>query len=70
LLYKIRVFARRDKRFLLLFAVAYATWLFAFSIHRYAVVLELLSAPLIVLLLSRLLRALQYEPPRGDRLPR
>jgi hypothetical protein len=52
-----RVFARRDKQSLLLFAVAHATWLFAFSIHRYAVVLELLSAPLIVLLLSRLLRA-------------
>ena len=70
LLYKIRVFARRDKQFLLFFAVAYGIWLFAFSIHRYAVVLELLSAPLIVLLLSRLLRALQYESPRTDRLPR
>jgi hypothetical protein len=70
LLYKIRVFARRDKQFLLFFAVAYGTWLFTFSIHRYAVVLELLSAPLIVLLLSRLLRALQYESPRTDRLPR
>src|SRR5229473_3874010 len=70
LLYKIRVFARRDKQFLLFFAVAYATWLFAFSIRRYAVVLELLAAPLIVLLLSRLLRALQYEAPRVDRLRR
>lgn len=70
LLCKIRVFARRDKQFLLFFAVAYGTWLFAFSIHRYAVVLELLSAPLIVLLLSRLLRALQYESPTMDRLPR
>jgi hypothetical protein len=33
------------------------------------VVLELLSAPLIVLLLSRLLRALQHEAPTTDRLP-
>jgi hypothetical protein len=70
LLGKIRVFARRDKQFLLFFAVAYGTWLFAFSIHRYAVVLELLCAPLIVLLLSRLLLAFQHETPRTDRLPR
>ena len=64
LLYKIRVFARRDQQFLLFFAVAYAMWLLAFSIHRYAIVLELLSAPLIVLLLSRLLRVLQLESAR------
>ena len=70
LLGKIRVFARRDKQFLLFFAVAYGTWLFTFSIHRYAVVLELLCAPLIVLLLSRLLLAFQHETPRTDRLPR
>jgi hypothetical protein len=70
LLYQIRVFARRDKQFLLFFSVAYGMWLFAFSIHRYAVVLELLSAPLIVLLLSRLLRALQHESLRVHRLPR
>jgi hypothetical protein len=61
LLYRIRVFARRDNQFLLFFAIACATWLFAFSIHRYAVVLELLSAPLIVLVLSRLLRALHMN---------
>jgi Glycosyltransferase family 87 len=60
LLYKIRVFTRRDWQFLLFFSVAYATWLFAFSIHRYAVALELLAAPLIVLLLCRFLRALQH----------
>jgi hypothetical protein len=62
LFYNMRVFARRDKQFLLFFAVAYAMWLLAFSIHRYAIVLELVSAPLIVLLLSRLLRVLQAKP--------
>jgi Glycosyltransferase family 87 len=66
---KIQVFARRDKQFLLFFSVAYAMWLFAFSIHRYAIVLELLSAPLIVLLLCRLLRAFQDQSSRVHRLP-
>jgi glycosyl transferase family 87 len=47
----------RDKQFLLLFWVSYALWLQMFSIHRYAVVLELLTAPLIVLLLCRLIEA-------------
>lgn len=53
LLCKVRVFTRGDKQFLLFFAVTYGIWLFAFSIHRYAIALELLSAPLIVLLLAR-----------------
>ncbi len=55
-----RVFTLRDKQFLLFFLVAYAMWLLAFSIHRYAVALELLAAPLIVVLLSRLLRVLPF----------
>jgi hypothetical protein len=39
------------------FIVSYAAWLDLFSIHRYAIVLELLCGPLIVLLLSRILSA-------------
>jgi hypothetical protein len=61
LFYNTRVFTRRDKQFLLFFSVAYGMWLFAFSIHRYAIALELLSAPLIVLLLARLLRVLAHK---------
>jgi len=55
-----RVFTLRDKQFLLFFAVAYGMWLSAFSIHRYAIALELLAAPLIVLLACRLLRVLPF----------
>jgi len=47
------IFTRRDTQFLLFFAVSYATWLAVFSIQRYAIVLELLCAPLIVLLIHR-----------------
>lgn len=47
------IFTRRDVQFMLFFAVSYAAWLAVFSIHRYAIVLELLCAPLIVLLISR-----------------
>ena len=60
---KMRLFRRRDKQLLLFFAIAYGLWLFTISIHRYSVVLELLAAPLIVLLLARLLRALQRRAP-------
>src|SRR6185295_15458455 len=49
------IFTRRDTQFLLFFVVSYATWLAVFSIQRYAVVLELLCAPLIVLLIHRCL---------------
>ena len=49
------MFTRRDIQFLLLFGVSYAAWLGVFSIQRYAVVLELLCAPLIVLLLVRVI---------------
>jgi hypothetical protein len=68
LFYRIRVFTRRDMQFLLFFSVAYGMWLFAFSIHRYAVALELLAAPMIVLLLCRFLHALQRKPSKVHRL--
>lgn len=48
------IFTRRDIQFVVLFAVSYLAWLGLFSIQRYAVVLELLCGPLIVLLLVRL----------------
>jgi hypothetical protein len=67
LLYKVRAFSRRDKQFLLFFAVAYVVWLLAFSIHRYAVALELLAAPLIVLLVVRILRAVRHKSSGIDR---
>jgi len=51
------IFTRRDTQFLLFFAVSYATWLAVFSIQRYAIVLELLCAPLIVLLIHRSIAA-------------
>ena len=47
------IFTRRDVQFLLFFIVSYTTWLALFSIQRYAIVLELLCAPLIVLLIHR-----------------
>jgi hypothetical protein len=47
------IFTRRDTQFLLFFGASYAAWLGVFSIQRYAIVLELLCAPLIVLLIAR-----------------
>lgn len=58
------VLERRDKQFLLLFWTSYLVWLRVFSIHRYAIVLELLAAPLIVLLTFRLTQALSSMPIR------
>jgi len=58
LIRSVPVFRQRDKQFLLLFAVSYGIWLQTFSIHRYAIVLELTTAPLIVLLMARLVEAL------------
>ncbi len=55
------MFTRRDKQFLLFFLSAYVVWLTTFSIHRYVVALELLCAPLIVLLFLRLSSVLQRE---------
>jgi hypothetical protein len=51
------VFTRRDVQFFVVFAVCYAAWLGLFSIQRYAIVLELLCGPLIVLLLLRIMTA-------------
>jgi hypothetical protein len=51
------IFTRRDTQFLLFFTVSYAAWLAVFSIQRYAIVLELLCAPLIVLLIHRCIAA-------------
>lgn len=48
------VFVRRDVQFFATVGVSYAAWLGLFAIHRYAVALELLCAPLIVLLIARL----------------
>jgi hypothetical protein len=66
LLRNAQVFRQRDKQFLLFFVVTYGMWLLTFSIHRYAIALELMAAPLIVLLLSRLIEAL-YGGPTGPR---
>jgi hypothetical protein len=60
---------RRDKQFLVFFFFSYGVWLFMFAIHRYAIGLELLSAPLIVLLLSRLLETLSPRNDPGIALP-
>jgi hypothetical protein len=61
LLRRVRQFTRRDKQFMLFFLTAYVVWLTAFSIHRYALALELFCAPLIVLLVQRLSAALRRE---------
>jgi hypothetical protein len=64
------IFTRRDTQFLLFFGVSYAAWLGVFSIQRYAIVLELLCAPLVVLLIARVFAAapgsasLRLTPPR------
>jgi hypothetical protein len=62
LLTRLRMFTRRDKQFLLFFLAAYLAWLLEFSIHRYAIALELLCAPLILLLMLRLSGALRGKP--------
>ncbi|RTL52231.1 MAG: DUF2029 domain-containing protein [Bradyrhizobiaceae bacterium] len=51
------IFTRRDVIFLVMSCVSYIAWLYLFSIQRYAVVLELLCGPLIVLMLVRLASA-------------
>lgn len=59
---RLSVLGHRDKQLLLFFGASYALWMLAFSIHRYAIALELLTASLIVLLLVRLVQALRPEP--------
>ena len=56
------LFTRRDVQFLVFFAVSYAAWLALFAIQRYAIVLELLCAPLIVLLIARCMAATPGSP--------
>jgi hypothetical protein len=58
------IFTRRDTQFLLFFGVSYAAWLAVFSIQRYAIVLELLCAPLIVLLIARVFASPRITLPR------
>jgi hypothetical protein len=53
------IFTRRDIQFLVFFVVSYAAWLALFSIQRYAIVLELLCAPLIV---QQILRCMAGAP--------
>jgi glycosyl transferase family 87 len=48
------IFRQRDNEFTLFFIVSYGSWLGMFAIHRYAIVLELMTAPMIVLFLTRL----------------
>jgi hypothetical protein len=52
------LFSRREWQLILFFATAYAMWLALFAIHRYIVALELLIAPLIVIILLRCCSAL------------
>jgi hypothetical protein len=63
------VLERRDNQFLVFFFVSYGVWLFTFAIHRYAIGLELLSAPLIVLLLSKLIEMLNPRKGSATALP-
>ncbi|MGJ4940499.1 glycosyltransferase 87 family protein [Bradyrhizobium sp. HKCCYLS1011] len=51
----------RDRQFLIFFWVSYVLWMLAFSIQRYLIALELLSAPLILLLITRLMEAPQLS---------
>src|SRR5947209_1928117 len=62
------VFTRRDVQFFVVFAVCYAAWLGLFSIQRYAIVMELLCGPLIVLLLSRIMTSAPAAIFSGGRL--
>ena len=64
------IFARRDTQFLLFFGVSYAAWLAVFAIQRYAVALELLCAPLIVLLIARIMAGVPGSIPRRVASPR
>ncbi len=56
------LFSRREWQAILFFGVSYAVWLALFAIHRYIVTLELLTAPLIILVLVRCLVAFGASP--------
>lgn len=57
------VLTRRDVQLLVFFWTGYALWMLAFSIQRYLIPLELLAAPLIVLLTHRLVMAIAPAQP-------
>lgn len=67
---RIDIFTRRDTQFLLFFGVSYVAWLAVFAIQRYAVALELLCAPLIVLLMARIMAGAPGAAPLRVALPR
>lgn len=64
---KREVLQLRDRRLITFFWVGYVLWMLAFSIQRYLMPLELLAAPLIVLLLLRLIEAWREAPPASSR---
>ncbi|MDB5503652.1 MAG: hypothetical protein JWR89_3554 [Tardiphaga sp.] len=59
------LFNRRDLTLLVFLGVSYAVWLTLFAIQRYAVALELLTGPAIVLLLTRIFTAVGVARRRG-----
>lgn len=58
------IFTRRDLQFLLFCGISYAGWIAVFAIQRYAVALELLCAPLIVLFIIRVVAGAPGAAPR------
>lgn len=66
---RVPVLPRRDSQFLVLFLTSYFAWLGLFAIQRYAVALELLCGPLIVLLIWRL-AALASEQGAANWMPK
>jgi hypothetical protein len=63
------ILTRRDVQLVVLFAVSYLAWMGLFSIQRYAVVLELLCGPIIVLLLARLAASAGPTLPTASPVP-
>ncbi|QAU37549.1 hypothetical protein X265_07545 [Bradyrhizobium guangdongense] len=63
------ILTRRDVQLVVMFTVSYLAWLGLFAIQRYAVVLELLCAPLIVVLLARLAASAGLTWPATSSLP-
>ena len=55
------IFAQGDLQFLTFFAVSFTAWLGLFAIQRYAVALELLCGPALVLLLVRIMTSSSAE---------
>jgi hypothetical protein len=64
------LFTRRDFQFLVFFAVSYAAWLGLFAIQRYAVALELICGPALVLLLVRSATGFGWANAAGGIVPR